>query len=203
MAPEKKGLLSMAAGDAPRRSDYHSIETEEGAGGERDAAAQRDAPGDAFAGGQLGAKTLGLWSSIVIVAGPGMLVLPRVFQEAGWVVPTLVLIFICIGSSLVTLFLIDAMARIPGNSEFQKRIEFVNVFEHYWGKKGMALAQTLFLFVNVFEHYWGKKGMALAQTLFLVNMLAQIVSSIVSNAQVMDGFIIFANPWHTTYALQL
>ncbi len=68
----------------------------------------------------LGGKTLGLYSSIVIVVnnitGPGMLVLPRVFQDAGWVIPTAVLVLICVTSALVATFLVDVMARIPGNS---------------------------------------------------------------------------------------
>ena len=85
----------------------------------------------------LGGKTLGLFSSIVIVvnniAGPGMLVLPRVYKEAGWVLPSLVLALICVGSGLAAIFLVDTMARVPENGRFQRRIEFVNIFEEFWG----------------------------------------------------------------------
>uniref|UniRef100_A0A0C3UDE5 Amino acid transporter transmembrane domain-containing protein n=1 Tax=Guillardia theta (strain CCMP2712) TaxID=905079 RepID=A0A0C3UDE5_GUITC len=133
----------------------------------------------------MGGKSLGFFSSIVIVvnniAGPGMLVLPKVYQDAGWFVPTVVLFVICIASSLAAILLTDAMARVPGNSRFQRRIEFVNVFEEFWGHRGMQLAQGM----------------------FIVNMMAQISSSIISNAQVMDSFIVFLNPRHTTYALQV
>lgn len=133
----------------------------------------------------LGAKTLGLFSSIVIVvnniAGPGMLVLPRVYAEAGWVMPTVVLLLICVFSALASLFLVDTMARVPGNASFERRIEFVNIFEEFWGGKGKQIAQVF----------------------FIMNMMAQICSSIVSNAQVMDNFIVFLSPSSSVYALQV
>jgi hypothetical protein len=45
------------------------------------------------------------------------------------VVPTLVFLVICVASSFAATFLCDTMARIPGNSRFERRIEFVNIFE--------------------------------------------------------------------------
>ena len=95
----------------------------------------------------LGSKTLGFFSSVVIVTnnilGPGVLVLPSVYQEAGWVVPTVVLLLICVGSGFAATFLVDTMARVPENGRFQRRIEFVNIFEEFWGVKGMYIAQVL------------------------------------------------------------
>jgi len=135
--------------------------------------------------GLLGAKRIALFGSIVCVAnniaGPGMVVLPRVYQEAGWVVPSAVLVVVCVASSLAATYLVDAMARIPGNSRFQRRIEFVNIFDEYWGATGMQIAQAM----------------------FIINMMAQTVSSIVANAQVVDSFIVFLNPYRTTYALEV
>jgi len=91
-----------------------------------------------------------------------MVVLPQVYQQAGWVIPTLIFVLICISSSLSATFLCDTMARIPGNSRFERRIEFVNIFDELWGKGGLAVAQTM----------------------FMINMMAQTVSSIIANAQV-------------------
>lgn len=80
-----------------------------------------------------GLKRISSFSSICIItntiAGPGMVVLPRIFQEAGWVIPTMVFILILVASSLAATFLCDTMARIPGNSRFERRIEFVNIFD--------------------------------------------------------------------------
>lgn len=42
-----------------------------------------------------------------------MVVLPRVYQEAGFVIPTIVFIVICFASSLSATMLCDTMARIP------------------------------------------------------------------------------------------
>ncbi len=99
--------------------------------------------------GLLGLKRITLFGSIVCVAnniaGPGMVVLPRVYQEAGWVVPSAVLVLVCVASSLAATYLVDAMARIPGNSRFQRRIEFVNIFDEYWGPNGMRVAQFMFI----------------------------------------------------------
>jgi hypothetical protein len=99
--------------------------------------------------GLLGLKRIALFGSIVCVAnniaGPGMVVLPRVYQEAGWVVPSAVLVIVCVASSLAATYLVDTMARIPGNSRFQRRIEFVNIFEEYWGIGGLRVAQTMFI----------------------------------------------------------
>ena len=119
----------------PNRGDYQQI-------------GQKDKEVDEFARNHLlGTKTLGFFSSIVIVvnniAGPGMLVLPAVYQEAGWVVPTVVLVLISVGSGFAATFLVDTMARVPENGHFQRRIEFVNIFEEFWGVKGMYIAQVL------------------------------------------------------------
>ena len=165
--------------DMPNKHDYEEIGRQGHVNG-------HDKEADNFQKSHLlGSKTLGYFSSIVIVvnniAGPGMLVLPSVYQEAGWVVPTVVLLLICVGSALAANFLVDTMARVPENGQFQRRIEFVNIFEEFWGVKGMFIAQV---------------G-------FIMNMMAQICSSIVSNAQVMDSFVVFLSPYSATYALQL
>jgi len=167
----------------PNKFDYEEI---------RQSDETADGTSDEFAKSHLlGSKSLGLFSSIVIVvnniAGPGMLVLPMVYQvltnaitkrtyvhiclahsfvpyacipsrtlslthspqEAGWVVPTVVLLLICVGSGFAATFLVDTMARIPENGRFQRRIEFVNIFEEYWGMKGMYIAQVSLFFIYV------------------------------------------------------
>jgi len=156
------------------RGDYMSLSEVSGGAGAEEAAREK-----------LGLKRITLFGSIVIltntICGPGMVVLPRVYQEAGYVIPTLVFMLICISSSLASTFLCDCMARIPGNSRFERRIEFVNIFDNMWGKWGLRVAQAM----------------------FMVNMMAQTVSSIIANAQVMDSLVVFLNPSSTTYALEV
>ena len=127
--------------DQPRRCDYESLTSVvEHESGEQSASFDGQEfyevdPSDATAPfskrGLLGLKRIALFGSIVCVAnniaGPGMVVLPRVYQEAGWVVPSAVLVIVCIASSLAATYLVDTMARIPGNARFQRRSEFVNM----------------------------------------------------------------------------
>ena len=114
------------------------------------------------------------------ISGAGMLTLPRVFQQSGWVIPTLVFVVICVSSSLAATFLTDAMARIPGNSHFDLRVEFACIFGEFFGP-GM-------------KH--------VAQVMLMLCFYSQIIAGIVASAQVVDGFIVFLNPDRTTYALQ-
>ena len=180
--------------DRPNKGDYQEIRSKEHRTSNsfdnerdtpRDAQGREDEVVEFAKSGLLGQKSLGFFSSVVVVvnniAGPGMLVLPMVYQEAGWVVPTAVLVLICVASAFAAIFLVDALARVPSNGHFQRRIEFVNIFEEWWGSKGM---------------YW-------ANLMFIMNMMTQIMSAIVSNSQVMDNFIVFLSPWSATYALQL
>lgn len=45
-------------------------------------------------------------------------------------------------STLSATLLCDAMARIPGNGNFERRVEFSTVFHHYYGHRGYMLAQV-------------------------------------------------------------
>jgi amino acid permease len=133
---------------------------------------------DAKVGGanfQLGGKTIGVFGSFCLmvnnVSGPGMLALPIVFQQAGWLFSSLMLIFMCIMSSLAGTFLCDTIARVPGNSDFGKRVEFETVF-------------TVFM---------GKGYGVLAQILFVICLMAQCLASIVQAAQVFDCLVVYVH----------
>ena len=75
-----------------------------------------------------GAKTISFFGGIVLTvnnaSGPGMLVLPKVFQQGGWLLCSALLIVMCIVSAFSATFLCDAIARVPGNSGLEQRIEF-------------------------------------------------------------------------------
>jgi amino acid permease len=115
------------------------------------------------------------------ISGAGMLTLPKVFQDAGWVVPTLVFIVICVSSSLAATFLTDAMVRIPGNSQFDLRVEFACIFGEFFGPKMKHLAQAM----------------------LMICFYSQIIAGIVAAAQVVDALVVFFNPTSTTWALQM
>jgi hypothetical protein len=130
-------------------------------------------------------KAISFWGSAILlfntISGPGFLVIPMVFQCSGWVVPTIVFIVMCIASSFSATFLTDAIARIPGNSHFERRIEFPCVFGEFFGPRTKTLAEAMLLGC----------------------FLSQIVASIVASAQLADSMIVALSPYSTTYAIQM
>ena len=109
-----------------------------------------------------------------------MLEFPAVFQSAGYVPCIFCLALVCVISSVCATLLCDAMARMPSNDSFEKRIEFSDLFLHFLGPKWFVVTQVA----------------------FYLCLLSQNVAAIVSTAQVLDSlmasFII-----GRTYALQL
>ena len=87
----------------------------------------------------LGEKTIGSFGSIVLlinnVTGPGMLLLPVLFQQAGWLVPVGALVVVGGVSTLACCCLVEAVSRLPGNKGFERRAEFYNVFHFYFGDR--------------------------------------------------------------------
>ena len=72
-----------------------------------------------------------------------MLVLPYVFQQAGYMFPLIVFGVLTVISTLACQCMCEAMSRIPGNSRFQKRVEFSTVFKYWFGNRAESLAQLM------------------------------------------------------------
>lgn len=130
----------------------------------------------------LGQKTISFFGSCVLtvnnVAGPGMLGIPLVFQQAGWLVPILILCTIYIVSSFASTMICETMNLVPGNSHYQERLEFSTVIKHYFGVKAYYVCQ---LFYNL-------------------SLTTMNIASILVSAQVMDEFIVFC--FGQSYAIQ-
>ena len=90
---------------------------------------------------------------------------------------TLTIIAISILSSLTSLSLSATIAAMPRNGNFQRNVEYSQVFHHY-------ISRTWFI---------------LTQILFACCVLSQMVASIVSTSQVVDAFV--ATLHGQTYAL--
>ena len=64
-----------------------------------------------------------MFSGVVLlinnITGPGIPGLPNMFAEAGWLIPTLVLLAVWGMTSLSSCMFAEAMANIPGNDKFQ------------------------------------------------------------------------------------
>ena len=120
-----------------------------------------------------GAKTIGYWSSCCLnlnnVMGAAIVALPMVNQQAGWFTPTVCILFVFVVSSFASTMLVEAMQRIPGNSDLSQRWEFCAVVGHYHGRQAQRICSWLY-------------NISLQST----NVAAMIVS-----AQLLDVFIIF------------
>ena len=90
-----------------------------------------------------GGKTIGTFGAVVLVAnnvvGPGMLELPKLFQEAGWLPTTLACVAVASLSATAACFFCDAFALLPGNAGFARRAEFNAPFKHHFGPAVDAL----------------------------------------------------------------
>ena len=70
-----------------------------------------------------GGKNISYFAGIALlinnITGPGVPQLPNMFAEAGWLVPTILILVIWIMTSLSTVMYCEAMRKIPGNEHFR------------------------------------------------------------------------------------
>lgn len=123
-------------------------------------------------GAGFGNKTIGFFGGFALLVnnmtGPGMTAIPPIFQQAGWFPPTLCFAVIALVATLSSTMLCQAMASIPGNDQFQDRVELT------------TLAKLVF----------GKWGFYLTMGMFVLSLQSVNVASIVESAQTMDLTII-------------
>eukprot|EP01113_Clastostelium_recurvatum_P011973 TRINITY_DN1616_c0_g1_i3.p1 TRINITY_DN1616_c0_g1~~TRINITY_DN1616_c0_g1_i3.p1 ORF type:complete len:544 (-),score=152.42 TRINITY_DN1616_c0_g1_i3:105-1541(-) len=102
------------------------------------------------------------------MTGPAMVTIPVLYQQSGWLTPTLAFVIVGILTYFASCFLCEAMASVPGNNKFQGRIEFSTLARFYFGHRGHVASQV---FINV--------------SLQCLN-----IASIIIAAQVMDDTVI-------------
>ena len=97
-----------------------------------------------------------------------MVSIPVIYAEAGWFFPTVVFLVGMVASSFCGTMLAEAMSLIPGNVQWDKRIEYPDLVMAYTNRRGFWVAQ---IFVNISLH-------------------AMNVASIIVTGQVMDVVLI-------------
>mmetsp|Transcript_6762 Transcript_6762/g.10341 ORF Transcript_6762/g.10341 Transcript_6762/m.10341 type:complete len:529 (+) Transcript_6762:379-1965(+) len=129
---------------------------------------------DSAEGGGYGHKTIGTLGSFVLlvnnITGPGLVVLPLAYQKSGWIVSTFGVIFLGVISAISCDMLIESMARIQGNENFQGRVEFTYLAKKLLSRKSYYCVLVLFLFA----------------------LITTNISSIVESGQVIDGALLDA-----------
>lgn len=127
-------------------------------------------------------KNVGFIESLcyAFVANYGFAILgvPLVFQQAGWVLTTIVMLVLSFIANMAPLLLTEAQAMITGNENFDQDVEYIGIVKYYCPKWVFYLFQAM---INVY--------------ILAVNIAAIRVSS-----QAVDSFLILA--FKRTYGLQ-
>lgn len=125
-----------------------------------------------FADG-FGGKTIGNAGTFALllnnVTGPGMIQLSYMYQKAGWLSST-VMLLVCafIGAQSGTM-LSEAMTKLPGNDVFQSRAEIISLSRFYLGRSWLY---------------------GLSVFLLIFSLLSVNIASIIISAQQMDATLI-------------
>eukprot|EP00697_Spironema_sp_BW2_P000005 gnl/Spiro4/10027_TR5317_c0_g1_i1.p1 gnl/Spiro4/10027_TR5317_c0_g1~~gnl/Spiro4/10027_TR5317_c0_g1_i1.p1 ORF type:complete len:600 (+),score=99.18 gnl/Spiro4/10027_TR5317_c0_g1_i1:171-1802(+) len=121
----------------------------------------------------LGTKTIGFVLSVIFIVnqiyGPGVLAIPIIFQESGLVLTLLSLTLFLVVSCFASTCLCEAMSLIPGNKNFEQRIEYSSIVRYYCGPRTELFFQV---FLNI-------------------TLQAYSIASIVVCAQMADQFLIW------------
>jgi hypothetical protein len=132
-----------------------------------------------------GDKSISTWVSVALLIsalnafGTGVFAMPQIYQQAGWVTPTALIVATCLLSGFSATFLCDAIARIDENGRFDKRVEFEGAACFYSGK---TVARVCVVLICVF-------------------LSVRAISIINQSAQAVDALIVFLVG--KTYAIQL
>lgn len=116
-------------------------------------------------------KTIGKLGSFAIavnaLAGPGLLELPFTYQQSGIIPTTLALLLVGLISALCCMHTANVVSKVPGNSNFDKVVEFSDPYRIFWGRRA----------------YYG------TQVVFYLCTLCVNIAAIVDTAEIVDSFL--------------
>ena len=82
--------------------------------------------------------SIGYWGGVCLLAnnitGPGMVLIPSVFAQSGWLFPTILFVLTGSLSAISVLYLAKSLTLIPGNENLQKRMEFAPLIKMLFPK---------------------------------------------------------------------
>lgn len=84
-------------------------------------------------------KNVGMIGSVSLlicsITGPGIVILPLLFQESGWVMPLFIFILIGFLACLASLLIIEAITLFPNNYNLETNVEFTVLVHQFYGRK--------------------------------------------------------------------
>ncbi|TPX49916.1 hypothetical protein SeMB42_g01485 [Synchytrium endobioticum] len=98
-------------------------------------------------------KTVGLLGGIALLvnslAGPGLPQAASLFQQNGWLYPTIAFAVYAVLTSLCSMFVVEAMQSIPGNKHFQGTVEYGTLINFYFSDNFSHIIGQLFLYASL------------------------------------------------------
>lgn len=96
----------------------------------------------------MGSKSIGLMGGVMLLcnnlAGPTISLMPELTHETGWMAVLLAMGILASISGACGLLLLAAMRNMPGNANFERRVEFADVLKFYMNPVGYALSMTCY-----------------------------------------------------------
>lgn len=74
-----------------------------------------------------------------------MIAIPNMFQQSGWLIPTIVMLVTMLVSSFAATFMVDAMSRMPGNAHFTERVELTTLSRRLFPRWAHTLTVVMFV----------------------------------------------------------
>jgi hypothetical protein len=81
-----------------------------------------------------------------------MVALPSMYQQAGWLSPTVLMVVCAFIGAQASTMLSEAMTKLPGNDVFQSRAEIISLARFYFGRSwlyGLTVALLVFSLLSV------------------------------------------------------
>ena len=93
-------------------------------------------------------KNITYWGGVALlvnnITGGGMVLFPSIMQQAGWFPVVLVLVVVAILSAIGSFMIIESMAMMPGNKNFDKRAEYATLSQYYLDKRWYYFTQLFY-----------------------------------------------------------
>lgn len=80
---------------------------------------------------------------LYLTIGPGMLTIPIMFQQAGWLLPMIALIICPLLGTLASLFLMESMTYFPDSPNFERSTEITVLVHHFYGRRWYYLTHFI------------------------------------------------------------
>lgn len=68
------------------------------------------------------------------ITGPGLITLPLIYQQSGWLPATLGLVLVMVIAAFSSTMICNAMTLMPNNNRFQRRVEIDQLAKHFFNK---------------------------------------------------------------------